>query len=137
MNDEKNLPVPAWFDPKRIIAEILEGKRTEDIARGLGVSREKLVYHLTTRAPEDWKAAQFLRSLKRKEEAEDEIDAADDMLKLNRANAKLKSAQWDLERVCRRIYGDVKEPETMRPVVINIGIDRNRGRVEHVVGEAE
>jgi hypothetical protein len=65
-----------------------------------------------------------IRELRRKEEAEDEIDAATDLLTLNKANAKLKSAQWSLERVCRRIYGETKEPERLQNITINIGIKR-------------
>jgi hypothetical protein len=123
----ENLPAnPAWFDPEKILAQILEGKRTHDIAEELGVTREKLVYHLTTKAAEEWKTSQLLRDLKRKEEAEDEIDNAQDALALKKAEAKLKSAQWSLERVCRRIYGDYKEPENneRHTIMINIGIAR-------------
>lgn len=115
----QDLPVPEWFDAQAILAQLVEGKRTEDIAACLDVSREKLVYFLRTRAPEDWKEAQVIRSIRRKEEAEDEIDTAGDMLELQKAIAKLKSAQWDLERVCRRIYGEAKEP-SVAPVVIQI-----------------
>jgi hypothetical protein len=124
----ENLPAnPAWFDPQKILASILEGKRTHDIAEELGVTREKLVYHLTTKAAEEWKTSQLLRDLKRKEEAEDEIDNAQDALALKKAEAKLKSAQWSLERVCRRIYGDNAPKETGEQfsIVLNIGIDRS------------
>ena len=123
----KNLPAnPEWFDPQKIMAQILEGKRTHDIAQELGVTREKLVYHLTTKAAEEWKTSQLLRDLRRKEEAEDEIDSAKDVLELKKAEAKLKSAQWSLERVCRRIYGDYKEPEnsTGHTIILNLGIRR-------------
>lgn len=122
----ENLPAAEWFDPQKILSEVLQGKRTHDIAEELGVSREKLVYHLTTRAPEEWKASQLLRDIKRKEEAEDSIDNAKDMLELQKAQAKLKSAQWSLERVCRRIYGDDAPKDTGEKVSItlNIGIRR-------------
>lgn len=119
MAQPHELPIPEWFDAQAILAQLVEGKRTEDIAACLNVSRDKLVYFLRTRAPEDWKEAQVIRSVRRKEEAEDEIDAAGDMLELQKAIAKLKSAQWDLERVCRRIYGEAKEP-TATPVIIQI-----------------
>lgn len=123
----KDLPAPAWFDPQKILTEVLSGKRTADIADELGITREKLVYHLTTKAPEEWKASQLLRDIKRKEEAEDAIDSAKDMLELQKAQAKLKSAQWSLERVCRRIYGaDAPKDEGSDKVSItlNIGIKR-------------
>lgn len=124
----QNLPAADWFDPKKILAQYLEGKETEEIAAGLGINREKLIYHLTTKAPEDWKEAQLIRAIKRYDEAETAIDDADDMLKLNKAREKLKSAQWIMERVCRRIYGDTKELPATQPVHINIGIRHN----EHI-----
>ena len=64
--------------------------------------------------------------MKRKEDAEDAIDSARDALELNKAQAKLKSAQWDLERVCRRIYGDSApdEPTGKVNIVLNIGIEK-------------
>jgi hypothetical protein len=44
----------------------------------------------------------------------------------------LKSAQWDLERVCRRIYGDdaPKDGDKERfSIVLDIGIDRSKNAV--------
>jgi sarcosine oxidase delta subunit len=122
----ENLPAPAWFDPAKILEQIIAGKRTEDVAKALNVTKDQLVYRLVKNAPEEWQGAQLIRDLRRKEEAEDSIDSADDMLKLRKAEAKLKSAQWSLERVCRRIYGDVKEDQSTDKVSItlNIGIRR-------------
>jgi hypothetical protein len=119
-----NLPVPKWFDARKILELVVEGKRTEDIAAQLGTSKERLSFYLRKHSPEDWKEAQIIRELRRKDEAEDDIDNANDAIQLNKAIAKLKSAQWSLERVYRRVYGDVKEPEDRRPVFINIDIRR-------------
>lgn len=122
----ENLPAPEWFDPQRILEQIIAGKRTEDVAKALNVTKDQLVYRLVKNAPEEWQGAQLIRDLRRKEEAEDAIDSADDMLKLRKAEAKLKSAQWSLERVCRRVYGDIKEETGSDKVSItlNIGIQR-------------
>lgn len=119
-----SLPVPDWFNPKKILAEYVEGKSTEKIAQSLGVTKPKLVHYLTTRAPEDWKEAVLIRALKRQEEAEEEIDGAGDHLALRKAEAKLKSAQWNMERVCRKIYGDVKEQPAQQAVQLIINLRR-------------
>jgi len=126
MADNTSLPVPAWFDAREILTKYISGQRTDAIAAELGVNRELLAYHLLTKATEDWKEAQVIRDLRRKEEAEDAIDNAKDLLELTRAEKKLKSAQWSLERVCRRIYGDTspKEPGEGVSIVLNIGISR-------------
>jgi hypothetical protein len=132
----KDLPAPEWFDPQKILANYLEGEGTEEIADSLGVSVEKLVYYLTTRTPEKWKEAVLIRALKRQIDAEDEIDHAKDLVELRRAETKLKSAQWNLERVCRRIYGqDVpKEPTEKVNIVLNIGTNNT---AEKVVSEVK
>lgn len=124
-NSDNTLPVPQWFDAQKILMAVVEGKRTEEIATALGTTKDRLSFYLRKHSPEDWKEAQIIRDLRRKEEAEDEIDTADDMLKLSKAREKLKSAQWSLERVCRRIYGDTKEPEDKRPVSIHIDLRRD------------
>lgn len=124
MSEEKHLPAPDWFDPKKILLEVIDGKKTEEIAVSLGVSRDRLTFYLRTHATQDWIEAQIVRELRRKDEAEDEIDNAQDMLQLNKATQKLKSAQWSLERVYRRVYGEVKETPTERPIQINIALRR-------------
>jgi hypothetical protein len=46
------------------------------------------------------------------------------MLSLSRARERLKAAQWDLERVCRRIYGQDAPPQGVNAVQININLKR-------------
>lgn len=127
------LPVPVWFDAKAILSRIIAGERTEDIAKGFNVTKEVLSYHLRTKATDDWKEAQVIRDIRRKEEAEDAIDSATDMLQLNKAMAKLKSAQWSLERLCSRIFGDIKEPTNERPVIIDIKLYRPGDEQQKVI----
>jgi len=127
MNDLQpaKLNLPKWFDPPQILSEYLQGKGTDEIARTYGVTRETLTHWLLKAADGDWKAAQLQKAIKRKEDADQDIDDATDMLSLNKANSKLKSAQWDLERVCSRIYGDVRPPQVPNQAVqININLRR-------------
>jgi hypothetical protein len=132
----KDLPAPECFDPQKILANYLDGQGTEDIADSLGVSVEKLIYYLTTRTPEKWQEAVLIKALKRQAEAEDEIDSAKDLVELRRAETKLKSAQWNLERVCRRIYGQdaPMEPNEKVNIILNIGTSNN---TEKVVAEVQ
>lgn len=46
-------------------------------------------------------------------------------LSLAHARERLRAAQWDLERVCKRIYGQDQLPSSVVPIQINIGIARN------------
>lgn len=102
----------------------IEGKEAADIASYLGVSKNQLMHALRTRATDDWREAQVIRAIRRKEEAEDAIDAADNLFALRQAETKLKSAQWDLSRICRLIYGDdaPKEDTGQRvSITLNLG----------------
>ena len=134
----------ANVDPKEVISRILNEESTVTIAKGYGVSRWALNKFLIKHAEEDWKDAQIARALTRKEQAEDDLDkitkesmdgetkekvrlTKDDApmqnVKLKAAEIRLKSAQWDLERVCKRIFGN-EQQNNQSPVVINIGIKR-------------
>lgn len=95
----------AGQDPKQILLRYLSNESTETIAACYNVTRQALGQYLLRHAEEDWKEAQVARAIARKEKAEDDLELADDPLKLAKARELLKAAQWDLERVCRRIYG--------------------------------
>jgi hypothetical protein len=92
-------------DPRKILLRYLSDESTEVIAKDYGVTRQSLGQYLLKHAEEEWKGAQVARALARKEKAEDDMANAADPLQLAKARELLKSAQWDLERVCKRIYG--------------------------------
>jgi hypothetical protein len=105
-----------------VLTRVLAEESTKDIAASYGVTRSALNQWLLANAEEDWKTVQVIRAHKRKEEAQDEIDTATDALSLARAREKLKAAQWDLERVCRRIYGQDVTPDQLGRVSITLNI---------------
>ena len=106
-----------------VLQRYLAEETTTQIAQSYGVTRAALNFFLLEHAEKEWKQAQVVRALKRKEEAEDEMDKASDPLTLARARERLRAAQWDLERVQRRIYGqDV--PNVAQAVQININLRR-------------
>lgn len=137
----------ANLDPKDVIVRILNEESTVDIAKEYGVTRRGLNKFLLKHAEEDWKDAQIARALTRKEQAEDDLDrlaketmsgkqmddgkevkmtredAPMQTVKLRAAEIRLKAAQWDLERVCKRIFGN-EQQNNQSPVVINIGIKK-------------
>lgn len=136
-------------DPKEIISRILNDESTKDIATSLGVSRRGLNDWLLKHCEDDWKSAQIAKALTRKEQAEDDLervsgetmsgkqgegdaevmltreDAPMQSVKLRAAEIRLKAAQWDLERILKRIYGQ-EQNNNQSPVVINIGIKRGQ-----------
>jgi hypothetical protein len=115
------------LDPKIVLERYLAEESTQDIAKSLGVTRSGLNYWLLRTAEEEWKNAQVVRAIKRKQDAEEEMDTAADPFTLARARERLRAAQWDLERVCRRVYGQ-DQPVDMTgrvSITLNIGADRS------------
>lgn len=111
--------VLAGATPKDILARYLSNETTTQIAKDYGVTPQALGQFLLKHDEQGWKDAQVARAIARKEEAEDAFDRIRDLiaeadkegrerltLSLACARDSLKAAQWDLERVCRRIYGD-------------------------------
>lgn len=131
MSDPKDLPLSVRqgalaplkaANPKDVLNRVLNEESTKDIAASYGVTRSALNQWLLANAEEDWKAAQVIRAYKRKEEAEEELDLAQDSLSLARGRERLKAAQWDLERVCRRIYGQDVTPDQLGKISITLNI---------------
>ena len=120
----------AKIDPKHVINRYLAGESTTEIAQSLGVTRTGLNFWLLKHAEADWKESQIIKAIGRKESAEDEMDGAQDTLSLSRARERLKAAQWDLERICRRIYGQDQASEASGKVSININLGQSSATIE-------
>lgn len=108
--------------PEDVLERYLAGENSPEIAKSLGVTKQALSFWLLNKAENEWKSAQLVRALERKDKAELLMESADNALDLARAREQLKSAQWDLERVCRRIYGQDQPPAGAGAVQININL---------------
>ena len=108
-------------DPKDVLDRYLAGETGPQIAQSLGVTKQALSHWLSNTAETEWKSAQFVKAWNLKEEADELVKKADNPLDLARAREMLRSAQWDLERVCRRIYGqDAPAAAQAVQVIINL-----------------
>lgn len=106
-----------------VIRRFLNDERIADIANSMGLSRSALNMALLAYAQEDWRTAQVARAQSRLERAREyrermaalfDKNASPEDLEngiacttetLTLARDEEKSAQWELERLCRRIYG--------------------------------
>jgi predicted DNA-binding protein YlxM (UPF0122 family) len=144
------LPALRDQDPKTILARYLSDESTKDIAASYGVTRQALGQYLLKHTEAEWKDAQVARAIARKEQAEDNLEAigakietADreqrDRLTLSLAHARetLKAAQWDLERVCRRIYGQDVSPDQLGRVSITLNIGHTDDHIGGTVIDQE
>ena len=117
-------PVLVSVDPNHILQRYLNGETGPQIAESYGVTRQALSLHMLKHAEEQWRDVQVAAALARKERAEELMESAPDMLELSRARELSRSAQWELERTCRRIYGQDTVPAAAL-VQININLRRN------------
>ena len=131
-------PVLTSVDPAVILERYLSDESTASIAAAYGVTPQALGKHLLKHAEQEWQECQVARALARKEQATEDLDnlrsgkltledgtvIPADNVSLACARERLKSAQWELERVCKRIYGqtiDVKADLTLTVQVIKSG----------------
>lgn len=120
-NKQGQLAPLKHVDPKDVLDRYLAGETGPQIALSLGVTKQALSHWLSNVAESEWKSAQFVKAFSRKEQADELIETASNPLDLARAREMLRSAQWDLERVCRRIYGQ-DAPTASAAVQVNINL---------------
>jgi hypothetical protein len=141
-----NLPAKlADVDAKTILQRYLSDESTKDIASSYGITRQALGQHLLKVAEAEWKDAQVARAVARREAEIERLDSIQNAiatadqeqrakLKLSLACAErsLAAAQWDLERVCRRIYGqEAPTAQQAVQVVINLRREHATNAVQH------
>jgi len=109
----------------RAIEDYGRGISVYAIADALGVEHTTLYRQLVKHRESDWREAKVSRALAELEEAEEQLKTAPDALALTRARERCRAAQWQLERLMRRIYGqDV--PQQAQAVQININLRREQ-----------
>jgi hypothetical protein len=132
------LPAPGTKEnADLLLARYDSGELIERICKDLKITHQAAYKAILKHCPEDWKHSQAARALAEYEMAKLEIDkiakkartekydAQNDQVSLACARERLKSAQWELERVLTRIYGNKQEVSATVPVQINIGISRD------------
>jgi hypothetical protein len=127
----------------KIAAELLEGYGTgeeiADLAPNYGISDVTAYALLIRDHEEEWKQAQIARALARKAQVSNDLselrtqlrdaETALDALSLTRiqhqirlAEVQAKRAEWELEKVYRRVYGqDAPEQGSRVAIQINLG----------------
>jgi hypothetical protein len=107
-----------------LLAGYNEGRQVAEMAPEFGIS-DVTAYALLLRDHEDaWKDAQRARALARLDRAQNQLKTAPDALSLARAREEVRAAQWELERLMRRIYGQDAPQALANAVQININLRR-------------
>jgi transposase-like protein len=104
------------------IARYGRGESVYAIAHELGIEHTTLYRHLVKHFESDWIQAKKSRSLAELEDAEESLKTAQDGLALTRARERVRAAQWQLERLYRKIYGQDAQQQLAAAVQININL---------------
>lgn len=128
MNSNKPL-VAKNITPAYVLDRYEQGLTMAQVAEEIGLSGSEQLYRLLiAEAPEQWKEYQSARALRRLEEATVGLETGSDGLSVARNRERIKSAQWELEKLMRRIYGQDMQQNVSSNIQINIGIAK-----EHVI----
>lgn len=106
-----------------VLVRYINGEQVAEMAPEYGVS-DVTIYALLLREHEEaWKEVQRARALARLEKAQSRMETAPDALSLARAREQVKSAQWELERLLRRLYGQdhVSNESGRVSITLNVG----------------
>lgn len=95
-------------DASPILARLREGESVAVVAKSIGISHVALYEWLIRHSPDEWRAISSGKALARIEQAESDMDAADDQVKIAKARESHRMGAWTAERVARAIYGDNK-----------------------------
>jgi hypothetical protein len=120
---------------RQLIEKFLDGQSTVDQAKEYGVTRQRLNQILLQHAEHEWRTAQVANALTESEAADEEVKTAQDALALARARERLKSAQWKLERLLSRLFGQKQEvTHNVAPILnISVATELPQGNTEHNV----
>lgn len=108
----------------QVLDRALNGERQADIAQSLGMHQTSLSYVLLHHVEDEWKSVQVARALTNLDRAEEELEGATDHETISRARERIRSAQWQLEKLHRRLFGQEEKTVNNGNIQINIGIVR-------------
>jgi hypothetical protein len=107
----------------QVLDRYLAGEQVAAMASEYETSDVTLYALLLREHESDWKDIQEARALARLERSQNALRTAPDALSLARTREEVRSAQWELERLCRRLYGeDRSQTNVVITPVLNITV---------------
>ena len=102
------------------IVRYLNGEDATKIAETHQITRQRLYQVMSETDPEGWRQAQAARALAEFDRTYEAMRDASDPLSLARAREMHKSAQWVMERLLRKLYGDTKQDDRGVSITVNV-----------------
>ena len=115
-----------------ILAHYECGVSIYELAEKLGVDNATIYRQLIKYRPEEWQEVRGARYHSLIEQAEKDMKQAGDALAVTRAREQLANARWMLERLQRKIYGQIQEADVSSGISITLNIGAGQ-QVEKVV----
>ena len=157
--------LPIQIAPREVISRVVAGERTEAIAESLGLTASGLMHWLRQNAEEEWREAQIFRAMDQLEMcrrlleralADDPEGYNDEVTKIVTSKPNVtkivtctkitktqiagarelsRIAQWDLERLLRRIYGAQLDVQVQVSIAdaMTAALSRSRGDAASVI----
>jgi hypothetical protein len=132
-----NRTIPEGLNPDTILDRFLSEETTTSIAEEYGLTQAALTKWLKAERPKEWKEAQTVRALCRKDKGDDGLGVACDALALARARELLKSGQWDLERLDSANYGPKQEVKITAEVKMESVLEGHCERILKLIGATQ
>ena len=123
LQDRGSYTIPPDLDGPAILQRMLTERTTGAIAADYGIARKALTRWLRTKYPEQWREIMLIRALARKEDSDDGMEVAEDALSLARARERLRSAQFDLERLDSDTWGQKDKVQIDQTVTFAVDSD--------------
>ena len=106
----------------QVLDRYMQGEQVANMASEYETSDVTIYALLLRERQDDWAAIQQARALARLERAQEQLRTAPDALSLARARELVRSAQWELERLLRRLYGQ-EQQMNVSAIQVTIGSD--------------
>ena len=117
-------PLVGKIEPIEILRRYERGEKIVDIARSLDCSHKAVYRHLLAHVPDEWREYQSAHAMEQHRAALEVMESATEPLDIARARELVRDAQWQLERLQKRLYGNQPEQAAQGTIAIQINFSR-------------
>lgn len=107
-----------------VLDELHAGVSVDELAAKWGVSERNVYGHLLKWAPEEFRGLQANGAIGRRRFCTERLEEAADNVSVSKWRALLQSAEWDLEKLLPKLYGQKQDVGGLQ---ITVNVDRSCG----------
>ena len=110
-SSQQSRAILADVNPADILDRYAQGETSDQISAAYQVNRRTMLGWLLAKSEGDWQQLQIVRAVDEYEQAKAALDSAPHALALARARERVRAAQWELERLWPKLYGQRQQIE--------------------------